>query len=104
MEKFTYPFYKFEKSKANIPFLFQPFGERWESWTYGEVGQMARKLATGLQSFGLPPKSHVGLVAKNCREWIVADIAIVMAGYVSVPFFATLTGAQISQVLELGVA
>jgi len=68
MEKFTYPFYNFEKSKPNVPFLFQPFGEKWESWTYTEVGQMARKLAAGLQSFGLPPKSHIGLVSKNCRD------------------------------------
>lgn len=102
MEKFTYPFYKFEQNKPDTPFLFQPFGEKWESWTYAEVGQMARKLATGLQSFGLPPKSHIGLVSKNCREWIVADIAIAMAGYVSVPFFPTLTGEQISEVLKLG--
>lgn len=102
MEKFSYPFYKLERTKPNVPFLFQPFGEKWESWTYAEVGQMARKLATGLQSFGLPPKSHVGLVSKNCREWLVADIAIAMAGYVSVPFFPTLTGDQIAQVLELG--
>ena len=102
MEKFNYPFYNFEKSKADVPFLFQPFGDKWESWTYGEVGQMARKLATGLQSLGLPPKSHIGLVSKNCREWIVADIAIVMAGYVSVPLFPTLSGEQIAQVLDSG--
>ncbi|MDV7400298.1 AMP-binding protein, partial [Arthrospira platensis SPKY1] len=42
------------------------------------------------------------MVSKNCREWIIADLAIMMAGYVSVPFFPTLRSDQIEQVLELG--
>ncbi len=95
-------FYDKEKNVPNKPFLRQPFGDRWEVYTYGEVGQMARKLATGLKSLGLPPKSHIGLVSKNCREWIIADLAIMMADYVSVPFFPTLSGDQIAEVLKLG--
>ncbi len=100
--KFDFDFYKWEKNTPNAPFLRQPFGDTWETWTWAEVGQMARKMASGLKALGLPPKSHIGLVSKNCREWIVADVAIMMAGYVSVPFFATLTGKQIAQVLKLG--
>lgn len=102
MEKFDFRFYKWEKELADKPFLRQPFGDTWEEYTWGEVGQMARKLATGLQSLGLQPKAHIGLVSKNCREWIIADIAIMMAGFVSVPFFPTLTSKQINQVLRLG--
>ena len=95
-------FYKWEKQSANKPFLRQPFGDKWETYTWGEVGQTARKLATGLKSLGLPDKAHIGLVSKNCREWIIADLAIMMAGYVSVPFFPTLTSDQINEVLRLG--
>ena len=102
MEKFDFTFYKWEKELANKPFLRQPFGDRWEEYTWAEVGQMARKLATGLKSLGLRDKAHIGLVSKNCREWIIADIAITMAGMVSVPFFPTLTGKQINEVLKLG--
>ncbi len=102
MENFDFQFYKWEKESANKPFLLQPFGDKWETWTWGEAGQMARKLATGLRSLGLPPKSHIGLVSKNCREWIITDLAIIMAGYISVPLFPTLTGEQISTVLDLG--
>ncbi|MEM6766815.1 MAG: AMP-binding protein [Bacteroidota bacterium] len=102
MEVFDFDFYRWEKERANEPFLRQPFGDNWEVWTWGEVGHMARKLATGLKSLGLPPGSHIGLVSKNCREWFVADVAMMMAGYVSVPFFPTLTGKQIAEVLEIG--
>ncbi|MEM1124419.1 MAG: AMP-binding protein, partial [Bacteroidota bacterium] len=91
-----------EKNTPNAPFLRQPFGDRWEVYSYGEAGQMVRKMAAGLKKMGLKDNAHIGLVSKNCREWIIADLAISMAGYVSVPFFATLTGKQINQVLELG--
>ena len=102
MEKLDFQFYKWEKNEPNKNFLHQPFGDKWETYTWGQVGQMARKIATALHSLNLPPKSHIGLVSKNCREWIIADIAIQMAGYVSVPFYATLTGNQLKEVIELG--
>jgi long-chain acyl-CoA synthetase len=95
-------FYHREKNWADRPYLHQPFGDKWETYTWGEVGQMARKMATYINSLNLPPRSHIGLVSKNCREWIIADVAIMMAGHVSVPFFATLTGDQIKEVLTLG--
>jgi len=95
-------FYDREKKHPKLPFLHQPFGEKWETYSWGETGKMARQVAAYLRSLDLKPGSHIGLVSKNCREWIIADLAIMMAGHVSVPFFATLTGEQIGQVIELG--
>lgn len=95
-------FYYREENWANRPYLHQPFGEEWETYTWAEVGQMARKVVAYLNEQNLPPGSNIGLVSKNCREWIIADIAIMMAGHISVPFFATLTGDQIAEVLNLG--
>lgn len=102
MKKFNFRFYYWEKETANAPFLRQPFGDRWEVYTWTEAGQMARKLATGLQSLGLPPKSHIGLVSKNCREWVIADLAIMMAGYTSVPFYPTLKADSVEELIEIG--
>ncbi len=100
--KFKFNFYKWEKKLKNKPFLRQPFGDKWEEYTWGETGQMARKLATGLKTLGLPPKSHIGLMSKNCREWIIADLAIYMAGYISVPFFPTLNSKELKSLLHFG--
>ena len=100
--KFKFNFYKWEKKLKNKPFLRQPFGDKWEEYTWGETGQMARKLATGLKTLGLPPKSHIGLMSKNCREWIIADLAIYMAGYISVPFFPTLNSKELQSLLHFG--
>jgi len=100
--KFKFNFYKWEKKLKDKPFLRQPFGDKWEEYTWGETGQMARKLAAGLKTLGLPPKSHIGLMSKNCREWIIADLAIYMAGYISVPFFPTLNSKELKSLLHFG--
>lgn len=102
MQTFDFRFYHWEKTTPDAPFLRQPFGDRWEIYTWAEAGQMARKLATGLQSLGLPPKSHIGLVSKNCREWVIADLAIMMAGFTSVPFYPTLKADSVKELIEIG--
>lgn len=99
---FDFKFYEWEKRFKDKPFLRQPFGDSWEEYSWGEVGQMARKLATGLKSLGLRENAHIGLISKNCREWIIADLAIVMAGYISVPFFPTLNAKEINTLLTFG--
>ncbi len=99
---FDFQFYRWEKEFKDRPFLRQPFGDRWEEYSWGEVGQMARKLATGLRSLGLRDNAHIGLISKNCREWIIADLAIIMAGYISVPFYPTLNDKELNTLLEFG--
>ncbi len=102
-EKFyDFPFYKWEKEKANDPFLRQPIGDDWEEYTWAEAGVMARKLATAIEGYDLPPKSHIGLISKNCREWVIADLAIMMSGHISVPFFPTLKSYELENLIEFG--
>ena len=101
-DNFDFKFYEWEEKFHDRPFLKQPFGDQWETYTWGEVGQMARKLATGLQSLGLREKAHIGLISKNCREWIIADLAILMAGHISVPFFPNLSSDEINNLVTFG--
>lgn len=99
---FDFKFYEWEEKYRDKTFLKQPFGNQWETYSWGEVGDYARKLATGLKSLGLRENAHIGLISKNCREWIIADLAIMMAGYISVPFFPTLTAQEINTLVEFG--
>jgi len=93
-------FYYWEKQQPDKVFLRQPIGDRFIDLSWGEVGRQARILANYLQSIGLPPRSNIGLVSKNCAHWLIADIAILISGHVSVPFYPTLTGDQLRQVLD----
>ena len=101
-ELFEFKFYEWEKKFRDNPYLRQPFGDEWEEYTWEKVGDMARRLATGLKSLGLRDGAHIGIYSKNCREWIISDLAIVMAGYVSVPFFPSLNGKELSYIMEYG--
>ena len=42
---FDFKFYEWEEKYKDKTFLKQPFGHTWEEYTWGEVGQQARKLA-----------------------------------------------------------
>lgn len=93
-------FYAFEKSLASKVLLRQPVGTSWKTFTYGEVGQMARKLVTGLKSMGMNEGDHIALSSKNCYHWIIADLALMMGGYVSVPLYPNLNKDQLAEVLD----
>ena len=101
-ELFEFKFYEWEKQLKDKPYLKQPFGDEWEEYTWGEVGNMARRLATGLKSLNLREGAHIGIYSKNCREWIISDLAIVMAGDVSVPFFPSLNGKELAYIMDYG--
>ena len=91
--------YHWEKERPHQVYLRQPFGDSFRDYTWKEVGNQVRRVSAYLRSLNLPPQSNIGLVSKNCAEWIIADLAIMMAGHVSVPFYATLTADQLQQVL-----
>lgn len=92
-------FYYWEAQTPNNVFLKQPQGSTFRDFTFAESGKQARKIASAILAMNLPPNSHIGIVSKNCAHWILADLAIAMAGHISVPFYPTLTAEQLHQVL-----
>lgn len=95
-------FYQWEATKPDAPFLQQPFGEEWKTISWGEAGQIARKVAAALRKLGYQPGDHIGMVSKNCYHWVLADLAMMIGGYVSVPFYPTLSASQLDEVIRLG--
>jgi long-chain acyl-CoA synthetase len=93
-------FNKWEKETPNRIFLRQPFNGEWRTWTYLQAGEETRKIAAGIAALGLSKKSNIALLSKNCAHWIMADLAIMMTGHISVPLYATLTAPSIRQILE----
>jgi long-chain acyl-CoA synthetase len=78
----------------------QPFDGEWKTWTYRQAGNEIRRIAAGLKSLNLPVRSPIALLSKNCAHWIMADLAIMMAGNISVPLYPTLTAPSIKQILD----
>lgn len=70
------------------------------SYTWSEVASQVRRMAAYLQSLGLPEQSAIAIYGKNSANWIMADLAIWMAGYVSVPLYPTLNAEGATYVLN----
>lgn len=93
-------FLKWEKETPTNTFLRQPINGEWKTWTYQQAGSEIRKIASGIQALNFPERSNITLLSKNCAHWIMADLAIMMTGHISVPLYATLTAPSIKQILE----
>ncbi len=63
--------------------------------SYAEFRRKVFLFAHGLASLGIRKGDMVAIVAENRPEWIVADMAIVCLGAVSVPVYPTLTPKQL---------
>jgi long-chain acyl-CoA synthetase len=93
--------YHWEREAPQQVVLTQPQGGGvLRDFTWAQVMDEARRMATHLQSLGLPAGSRIALLSKNCAHWLIADFAIWMAGFVSVPLYPTLAASTIRQVLE----
>lgn len=93
-------FLKYEQEYPNDIFLRQPFNGQWKEWSWKQAGDESRRMASALKALNLPEKSHIAILSKNCAHWMMADIAIMMAGCVSIPIYPTLTAASIQPILE----
>ncbi|MFJ4589982.1 AMP-binding protein [Pseudomonas moraviensis] len=93
-------FYEREARHPRQRFLVQPIGGgQVETLSWADVGHQTRCAAHWLRARELPPGSHIALISKNCAHWIIADLAIWMAGHVSVPLYPNLTAESVTQVL-----
>jgi long-subunit acyl-CoA synthetase (AMP-forming) len=94
-------FYDREERHPDKCYLVQPLaGGQVQRLTWGEVGHQARRAAHWLRRQGLPQGSSVAIISKNCAHWIIADLAIWMAGHVSVPLYPNLSADSVAEVLE----
>jgi long-chain acyl-CoA synthetase len=91
--------YEWECTQPDKVYLRQPVNDVWYSWTWKETAEEVRRMANALMAMNLAPKSHIGLISKNCAHWIICDLAIMMSGHISVPLYPNLLAAGIRQIL-----
>ncbi len=92
--------YHWETTTPNRIALSQPMGGGVvQDWTWNQVADQVRRMAAHLQAQGWAPGSKVAILSKNCAWWMMSDLAIWMAGYVSVPLYPTLSADTVRQIL-----
>lgn len=94
-------FLTWEKKQPQAIYLTQPYPDgRVIDYTWMQVGDQARRMAAHLESLQFPPGSNIALLGKNSAHWIMTDLAIMMAGHVSVPLYPTLSGESARYILD----
>ncbi|MEM1415466.1 MAG: AMP-binding protein [Myxococcota bacterium] len=93
--------YRRERERPDAPYLTQPIGGgAVDVYTFGRTVGEARRLAAYLRSLELPAGSRIALVTKNCAHHFIWDLAIWMAGHVSVSIYPTVAAETLQYVLE----
>jgi long-chain acyl-CoA synthetase len=88
------------EQSGEAPFLWAKQDGVYESRSWHEVAMQVCELAHGLKSLGVKKGSRVLLVSENRPEWLIADIAIMAIGAITVPAYITNTEADHRYIIE----
>ncbi|TCN80534.1 AMP-binding protein [Vibrio crassostreae] len=91
---------KWAEERPNEVYLKQIINRQFVEFTYKEVADKALKLASALEGLGAQPGDRVALVSKNCAEWFICDLAMMLGDFVSVPIFPTAGADTIQYCIE----
>jgi long-chain acyl-CoA synthetase len=93
-------FFTRAREKGEAPFLWAKSGGEWRSKSWRETAEDVARLAAALKRLGISRGDRVMLVSENRPEWLIADLAIMAAGGVTVPAYTTNTERDHQHVLD----
>jgi long-chain acyl-CoA synthetase len=70
-----------------------------EDWSTEQFVDAIRNLSLGLDALGVTPGDRVAIMSESRPEWVMADLAILTAGAVTVPVYPTLSASQAAYIL-----
>jgi long-chain acyl-CoA synthetase len=75
-------------------------GRRYRGISYRQFQTLTLRLASFFQHYGLTEGERVVIIADNCREWMMAYIACLLSGGVTVPVSTSLTPDMLRFILK----
>lgn len=85
---------------GDTPFLWSKQNNIYVPQSWREAAKQVNELARGLKSLGVTKGARVLLVSENRPEWLIADIAIMAIGAITVPAYTTNTVADHHHIIE----
>lgn len=93
--------YEHELARADEVYLTQPTGNgQVVDYTWRQMMDQARRMATHLKSRGFEPGVRIAILSKNTAHFMMAELAIWMAGGTTVAIFPTESADTVKFVLE----
>ncbi|HEX8364381.1 MAG TPA: AMP-binding protein, partial [Allosphingosinicella sp.] len=88
------------REKGDAPFLWAKKGGAWQPISWRAAAEDVARLAAALKRLGLGPGDRVMLVSENRPEWLIADLAVMAAGCVTVPAYTTNTERDHQHIID----
>jgi long-chain acyl-CoA synthetase len=85
---------------GEAPFLWAKLDGTYKSRSWREAAIQVSELARGLKSLGVKKGDRVLLVSENRPEWLIADVAIMAMGAITVPAYITNTETDHRYIIE----
>ena len=82
------------RKQADLPAVHFRHGKEYLHRTWAQLADDVGRTALALKNLGVQHRDRVMLISPNRYEWIVADMAILVAGGVNVPVHISLSGPQ----------
>ena len=92
-------FCHFEQSKPDAVFLSEPVNQVYQHFTWQSAGEEIRKMVTAIHALGIQKGDKIAILSKNCAYWVMADMAIMMAGCISIPLYPNISPNQLNELL-----
>lgn len=92
-------FFEVARQRGAKPFLWAKRERTYQSLSWSETADAVGRLARSLVALGVEPGDRIALVSENRPEWVIADLAIMSAGAVTVPAYTTNTAEDHRHIL-----
>jgi long-chain acyl-CoA synthetase len=88
------------RDEADEPWLVQPVRGEPTVYTWAEAARQAGSMAAALRALGLEPGSRIAISGRNTAHWVMADLAVALAGHVSVGLYPKQAAKAIRYILD----
>jgi len=88
------------QQRPDTPWLFQPVRGQWHTITWADAEAQVRSMASALRGLGLSEGARIAISGRNTAHWFLADMAIAMAGYISVGLYPKQSTDAVKFILE----
>jgi len=101
----TYPtplemVYGWVRKSPDFVFLHQPVNGQYREFTWRDVDDQMRCMASALRGLGFEKGDRIAVLAKNSAEWFIADYAIQLAGLIMVPLYPMQNADSVEYIMK----
>ena len=76
-----------------------PRDAAWESVNWTQVDARVRPIAAGLVALGIRSEDRVGIASSTRYEWVVADLAVMLAGAATTAIYPTTSDSDVAYIV-----